>query len=150
LEKLGYDDGGRIIFIRLALPFLICGVSSFAQTDVCVMDDNEVLLLVQEDKRLLSLKDPEPQVVAEAIAAYALNNKVRVTALSESSTTRRRHSSRDHHGRHEPHLLQDHCHGATEHCRSTRDISRHGNNISLCSQDGIAWGCALSRIESRF
>ncbi|KAF8240065.1 hypothetical protein L208DRAFT_1352965 [Tricholoma matsutake] len=82
LEKLGYDDGDRIIFIRRALPFLICGVSSFAQTDVCVMDDNEVLLLVQEDKRLLSLKDPEPQVVAEAIAAYALNNKVRVTSLN--------------------------------------------------------------------
>lgn len=82
LEKLGYDDDDRIIFIRRALPFLICGVSSFAQTDVCVMDDNEVLLLVQEDKRLLSLKDPEPQVVAEAIAAYALNNKVRVTSLN--------------------------------------------------------------------
>jgi len=82
LEKLGYDDGDRIIFIRRALPFVICGVSSFAQTDVCVMDDNEVLLLVQEDKRLLSLKDPEPQVVAEAIAAYALNNKVRVTSLN--------------------------------------------------------------------
>jgi hypothetical protein len=82
LEKLGYDDDDRIIFIHRALPFLICGVPSFAQTNVCVMNDNEVLLLVQGDKRLLSLKDPEPQVVAEAIAAYALNNKVRVTALN--------------------------------------------------------------------
>ena len=78
LEKLGYDDGDRIIFVRHALPLVICGVSSSAQTDICVMDDNEILLLVQEDKRLLSLKDPEPQVIAEAIAAFAVNNKVQV------------------------------------------------------------------------
>ena len=82
LEKLGYDDGDRIIFIRRALPLLICGVPSLAQTDICVMDDHEVLLLVQEDKRVFSLKDPEPQVVAEAIAAYTLNNNVRVTSLN--------------------------------------------------------------------
>jgi hypothetical protein len=81
LEKLGYDEGDRIIFIRRALPLVICGVHSIAQTDVCVMDDNEVLLLLQEDKRLLSLRDPEPQVVAEAIAAYAMNNKVREASL---------------------------------------------------------------------
>ena len=82
LEKLGYDDGGRIIFVRRALPLLICGVASLAQTDICVMDDNEILLLVQEDKRLTSLKDPEAQVIAEAIAAFAVNNKVRVTSLN--------------------------------------------------------------------
>lgn len=82
LEKLEYDDGERIIFVRRALPFLICGVTSMAQTDICVMDDNEILLLVQEDKRLTSLKDPEAQVIAEAIAAFAVNNKVRVTSLN--------------------------------------------------------------------
>jgi hypothetical protein len=87
LEKLGYDDGDRIIFIRRALPLVICGVSSLAQTDICVMDDNEVLLLVQEDKRLLSVKDPEPQVIAEAIAAYAVNNKVRVGSLNLAPLT---------------------------------------------------------------
>jgi len=36
---------------------------------------------VQEDKRLTSVKDPEPQVIAEAIAAFALNNKVRQDSL---------------------------------------------------------------------
>jgi hypothetical protein len=48
------------------------------------MDDNEVLLLLQEDKQLTSVKDPEPQVIAAAIAAYAVNNnlKVRVTCLN--------------------------------------------------------------------
>jgi hypothetical protein len=34
------------------------------------------------DKRLSSLKEPEPQVIAEAIAAFAANNKVRVTSLN--------------------------------------------------------------------
>ncbi|KAF8508943.1 hypothetical protein BU17DRAFT_56480 [Hysterangium stoloniferum] len=82
LEKLGYDEGDRIIFIRRALPFLICGTTCSAQTDVCVMSDDEILLLVQDDKRLFSLKDPEPQVIAEAIAAYALNNKIRKDSLN--------------------------------------------------------------------
>lgn len=77
MEKLRYDDGSRIIFIGRASPLLICGLTTVAQTDICVMDDDEILLLVQEDKRLSSLKDPEPQVIAEAIAAYAMNNKVR-------------------------------------------------------------------------
>jgi len=48
------------------------------------MDDDEVILLVQEDKRLTSAKDPEPQVIAEAIAAFALNNKVRQDSLGLS------------------------------------------------------------------
>ena len=74
LRGLEYDDENRIVFIRHAIPFLICGENSVAQTDVCVMDDNEILLLLQEDKRLTSMKDPEPQVIAEAIAAFALNN----------------------------------------------------------------------------
>jgi len=77
LEQSGYDAEDRIIFIRHALPFVICGTTSLAQTDVCIMDDNEILLLVQEDKRATSIKDPEPQVIAEAIAAFALNNKTR-------------------------------------------------------------------------
>ncbi|KAI9573420.1 hypothetical protein HD554DRAFT_868673 [Boletus coccyginus] len=38
------------------------------------MDDNEILLLLQENERLTSMKDSEPQVIADAIAAFALNN----------------------------------------------------------------------------
>ncbi|KAH8995326.1 hypothetical protein EDB92DRAFT_1970486 [Lactarius akahatsu] len=61
LKCLGYDDENRIVFIRHAIPFLICGENLVAQTDVCVMDDNEILLLLQEDKRLSNMIDPEPQ-----------------------------------------------------------------------------------------
>jgi hypothetical protein len=77
LRGLDYDDANRIVFIRHAIPFLICGENSVAQTDVCIIDDNEILLLLQEDKKLTCMKDPEPQVIAEAIAAFALNNRKR-------------------------------------------------------------------------
>lgn len=82
LRGLEYDDNDRIVFIRHAIPFLICGETSIAQTDVCVIDDNEILLLLQEDKRLTSMKDPEPQVIAEAIAAFAMNNMTRERHLN--------------------------------------------------------------------
>ncbi|KAF8147671.1 hypothetical protein B0H34DRAFT_738734 [Crassisporium funariophilum] len=81
LRGLEYDDNDRIVLIRYAIPFLICGETSIAQTDVCVMDD-EILLLLQDDKRLTSMKDPEPQVIAGAIAAFAKNNMTRERHLN--------------------------------------------------------------------
>ena len=86
LEKLGYDDdddSDRIIFIRRALPIVIGGVPYITQADVCVMDEfSQVLLILQNDKLSPDLKDPEPQIVAKAIAAYGVNNKIRVTSLN--------------------------------------------------------------------
>ena len=77
LRGLDYDNVNRIIFIRHAIPFLICGENSVSQTDICILDDNEILLLLQVDENLTSMKDPEPQIIAEAIAAFALNNQKR-------------------------------------------------------------------------
>ena len=49
-----------------------------AWTDVCIINDNEfLLLLLQEVRRLTSTTDQEPQVISEAIAAFALNNRKR-------------------------------------------------------------------------
>ena len=48
-----------------------------AQTGVCIYDENDYLFLIQEDKRLENTEDPEPQLIAEAIAAYQRNNFVR-------------------------------------------------------------------------
>lgn len=91
LEMLGYDggdEGNGIIFARHVFPFVICGISCSAQTSICVMGDNDmILLLVHVDERLSNLKDPEPQVIAEAIAAFAANNKVRVTSLGLAPLT---------------------------------------------------------------
>ena len=82
LEKMGYDDGDRIIFIRREIPIVISGVPYTTQADVCVMDDDNQILLILQDKLLPGLKDSEPQVVAKAIAAYVENNKVRATSLN--------------------------------------------------------------------
>ena len=82
LRGLEYDDNDRTVFIQQAIPFLICGETSVAQTDVCVMDKDEILLLLQEGKRLTSMNDPEPQVIAEAVAAFAINNMTRERRLN--------------------------------------------------------------------
>ncbi|KAJ7599028.1 hypothetical protein C8J56DRAFT_815343 [Mycena floridula] len=82
LEKLGYATGHRIILTRQVLAFLICGENRSAQTDVCIIDENDIiLLLVQEDKPIDNPDDPEPQLVAEAIAAFQRNNSVRAREL---------------------------------------------------------------------
>ena len=91
LEMLGYDggdEGNGIIFARHVFPLVICGISYSVQTSICVVDDDDkILLLVHVDERLSNLKDPEPQVIAEAIAAFAANNKVRVTSLGLAPLT---------------------------------------------------------------
>ena len=81
LKSLDYDDENRIVFIRRTIPFFNYGTNTAAQPDVCIMDDeNQILLLLQEDNGLtnvMNMKDPEPQVIAGAIAAFALNNQKR-------------------------------------------------------------------------
>lgn len=76
LSMLQYDDpDNRYIRQRKDIPFFICGTDSYAKTDVCIMDRKlRILLLVQEDKRHMEPKDPEPQLIAEAIAAFQYNN----------------------------------------------------------------------------
>ncbi|KAJ7474856.1 hypothetical protein FB451DRAFT_1246845 [Mycena latifolia] len=85
LEKLGYAVGHRIIMIRQALPLFICGSNCSAQTGVCILDSNAILLLVQEDKRMDNGDDPEPQVIAGAIAAFQRNNFTRERELHRNA-----------------------------------------------------------------
>jgi hypothetical protein len=82
LETLGYDEGDRITYIRRALPIVFAGVSYITQADVCVMDGDNQILLILQDTLLPSLKDPEPQIVAKAIAAYEANKEVRASSLN--------------------------------------------------------------------
>ena len=80
---LGYTGRavGRVARTRKDLPFWVCGQERHAKTDVCIMDASDILLLVQEDKRHLDGSDPEPQLIAEAIAAFYHNNNIRTRAL---------------------------------------------------------------------
>ncbi|KAG6843737.1 hypothetical protein H0H87_001079, partial [Tephrocybe sp. NHM501043] len=74
LRILNYDDQDRIICQRPELSFTMAGQRVDAKSDLCVKDENDYLLLVQEDKRSGSLDDPEPQLIAEAVAAFYQNN----------------------------------------------------------------------------
>lgn len=76
LNMLGYKGDGRIIRTRKNIPLLMCGENTCAKTDVCVMSRDMLLMLLQEDKSHISGSDPEPQVIAEAIAAFQHNNSV--------------------------------------------------------------------------
>jgi hypothetical protein len=57
------------------LPLLICSEQIYATTDVCILDrsQNDILLLVQEDKRSEPIS-ARAQLVAEAVAAFNKNN----------------------------------------------------------------------------
>jgi len=77
LRLLGFEERGLALSTRYIIPLTICGDNRrIAQTDVCLLDRRSMILLVlQEDKTIFNLTQPEPQVIAEAIAAYQYNNK---------------------------------------------------------------------------
>ncbi|KAI0285459.1 hypothetical protein BGY98DRAFT_946046 [Russula aff. rugulosa BPL654] len=79
LRVVGFEERGRILRTRHTIPLSICGENNtVAQTDVCLMDRRSTILLVlQDDKTIFNPSDPEPQVIAEAIAAYQHNNQRR-------------------------------------------------------------------------
>ncbi|KDQ26010.1 hypothetical protein PLEOSDRAFT_31975 [Pleurotus ostreatus PC15] len=69
---------------RIRIRVRICAHTAEAKTDVCIVDRsiNNILLLVQADKRLMNLEpvNVQAQLVAEAVAAYNENNAQRRVA----------------------------------------------------------------------
>jgi|SRR5712671_747800 len=82
-RSLNYTGIGRVARTRKDIPLFICGELRHAKTDVCILDDSDILLLVQEDKRYLDGSDPEPQLIAEATAAFYSNNLTRKQTLGQ-------------------------------------------------------------------
>jgi len=76
---LNFEERDCVLRSRYAIPLHICGeLTQTAQTDICLVHHaSTILLIVQEDKTRLSAKDPEPQVIVEAIAAFQMNNRNR-------------------------------------------------------------------------
>jgi hypothetical protein len=74
LHLLGYDEPDGIIFRRQYIPLLMCSTNTHAKADVCIIDmpleTSPIRLLVQVDKR----KNPEPQLIAGAIASFQSRN----------------------------------------------------------------------------
>ena len=85
LRALGYEtDDTAVVRTRKTLRLFLCGERVCAKTDVCVLDTSVgVLLVVQEDKCHLNptAVEPEPQLIAETIAAFQENNAKRDRAL---------------------------------------------------------------------
>ena len=83
-KALGYVRRNRVARTRKDLSLLVCGERRHAQTDVCIVDrlQNDIILLVQEDKRVEGGEnvDARAQLVAEAIAAFTENNMNRELA----------------------------------------------------------------------
>jgi hypothetical protein len=78
-RALDYVHRERLARTRVDLPLLICGENRHAKTSVCLVDQNNILLLVQVDKRL-EHREPinaQAQLVAEAVAAFNKNNAQR-------------------------------------------------------------------------
>lgn len=50
LRMLDYDDDDRVIRLRKEISFYMAGERVDATADVCVMNDSDYLLLIQEDK----------------------------------------------------------------------------------------------------
>ncbi|KAL1748446.1 hypothetical protein HDZ31DRAFT_29537 [Schizophyllum fasciatum] len=80
LELLNYPDRASDLFIHYALPFTCCGKRALAEPDLCLVGPADIVLLVLvHDKRSAHglAQDPEPALVACAIAAFQHNNAVR-------------------------------------------------------------------------
>ena len=75
LTLLDYVPRPRMVRTRADILFNICGLDRYAKTDVCIVDSDsdDILLLIQEDKHKKP-KDPEPQLIAGAIAAFQRKN----------------------------------------------------------------------------
>ena len=85
LTLLGYVPRSRMTRTRADIPLTICGEQCHTKTDVCVVEGDDILLLVQEDKRHKERKDPEPQLIAAAIAAFQANNTRRTRVLGQDA-----------------------------------------------------------------
>ncbi|KAH7906580.1 hypothetical protein BJ138DRAFT_617911 [Hygrophoropsis aurantiaca] len=81
-DALGYAHRPHLTRLLRRLKILICGEYKDAKTNVCIIDrsrDDEGLL-VQECRHIGAKRDPYPQVVATAIAAFQTNNSRRIAS----------------------------------------------------------------------
>ncbi|KAF8870557.1 hypothetical protein BD779DRAFT_1455129 [Infundibulicybe gibba] len=81
LGMFDYNGGHRVVYTREEIPFYMCGTWVKATAGVTVIERFgplfQYLLLVQEVEVRGSGGEPEPPLVAEAIAAFRHNNKAR-------------------------------------------------------------------------
>ena len=82
LWLLKYGSLEHYLHLRMDIPLYMCSANTLTQPDICLVEypTQRNVLLFQEDKRHLEGNDPEPQLIAEAIAAFQFHNH-RLSAL---------------------------------------------------------------------
>lgn len=78
LRILGFSERGLALISHFFIPLTICGDNLCdVETNLCLLDrQSTILLILRDDQPLFNdLGQPEPQVIAEAIAAYQHNNR---------------------------------------------------------------------------
>lgn len=90
LHVMGFDRDpdhtSLFTFMQRRIGLTICGKWEYAIPDVSLVDrilQPHIFLIVHESKTIYNPRDPEPQLIAEAIAAYQTNNKTRITTGRE-------------------------------------------------------------------
>ncbi|KAF9517288.1 hypothetical protein BS47DRAFT_1375764 [Hydnum rufescens UP504] len=86
LRAVEFEERGVVLRARHVIPLSMSGEgTTSARTNICLFHGNmEMVLLLQQNKTDASSRDPEPQLIAEAIAAFQANNLARTKAhLSE-------------------------------------------------------------------
>ena len=79
-ETLRIAERGLVLISRFIIPLMICGdYLCSVETSLCLLNrEAMILLILRQGKPVFNFTD-EPQVIAEAIAAYQHNNENRQT-----------------------------------------------------------------------
>jgi hypothetical protein len=98
-KRLGYVKRNRVARTQKDVSFFNSGEWKYTKADICLLDllQDDILLLVQEDKRSLpgEPRDPRPQLIAKAIAAYDRNNHLQPHAEKHWQTVETKARSSD-------------------------------------------------------
>jgi hypothetical protein len=76
LEAAHFERAGNISRTRQNLRLDICGQKKWARPNVTLVGPSDLILLLGENKTPFNTRQPEPQLIAEAIATYQYNNQV--------------------------------------------------------------------------
>ncbi|KZP08550.1 hypothetical protein FIBSPDRAFT_802949 [Athelia psychrophila] len=85
LRMLDFDGNERSITTKRELSFTMCGTRVRATADIAITESSKYSLMVREDKRSTVVDEPVPQLVAEAIAAFVENNRLRRPTLAQQT-----------------------------------------------------------------
>jgi hypothetical protein len=80
LRALRYEMRGLLLRSHCSIPLVVQSYSTgllqkAAQTELCLVQGSSTILLVVQ--ATVGVRDPEPQVIADAIATFQCNNRIR-------------------------------------------------------------------------